>query len=71
MTKRQQRRFHDLIDRYHLGGQHYRLPGYDQYEDGSHTETEILLDDKDCDMAASEFRCCGFVVTTERMDGAA
>jgi hypothetical protein len=70
MNKRQEERFHDLVARFHLGGQATRLPGYDQDEDESHTESEIILDDKDRSAAESEFRCCGFVVSVQRIDTA-
>ena len=43
-------------------------PDYGQDEDGSHTEIEIPVDNKNSNAAQSEFRACGFVVSTEWID---
>ena len=65
MSERQEQRLDELMTRYHLGGKALRVPGYDQHEDGSHTEIRIVVEDEERDLAASEFRCAGFVVTIE------
>lgn len=69
MSKRQEARVDELICRYH--GEFYlsfgaRIsPGFDQYEDGTGTEIELVVEDENAQKAASEFRCCGFVVAVE------
>jgi hypothetical protein len=69
MSERQEQRFDELVARYHLGGKALRYPGYNQNEDGSHTETYLVVEDEERDLAASEFRCAGFVVTIEPLPG--
>jgi hypothetical protein len=73
MSERQARRVDDLVDRYH-GWNYFTSfgapisPDYLQDEDGTHTEIEILVADKNCNFAESEFRACGFVVSARRIE---
>lgn len=73
MSARQKQRVDDLISRYHGRFQTSFgapiSPGFNQCEDGSETEIEIVVpEDESASVAASGFRACGFIVTAEQIE---